>query len=168
VVFTIYPIWYHLLAMATVKVRAAIGIRGYGAAVQPSLDLAPQSSKPVQHNDTSWSERYHNRATASRGYRTMRNATRPPPAPGGPRARRSAERSPAEQRAATKPWRAGFSPREALASLPTSGAKAPRGLKSALQNRREQGRNPGLVVHCSRIRGRTLETEYLVQGFGSE
>jgi outer membrane protein insertion porin family len=33
-------------------------------------------------------------------------------------------------------WRAGFSPREALASLPASGAGAPRGLKSALQNRR--------------------------------
>jgi hypothetical protein len=39
--------------------------------------------------------------------------------------------------AANKLWRVGFSPREALASLPpypaTSGAEAPRGLKSALQ-----------------------------------
>jgi hypothetical protein len=35
--------------------------------------------------------------------------------------------------AANKLWRVGFSPSEALASLPTSGAEAPRGLKSALQ-----------------------------------
>ncbi|HEY6346222.1 MAG TPA: TadE/TadG family type IV pilus assembly protein [Bryobacteraceae bacterium] len=33
-----------------------------------------------------------------------------------------------------KSWRAGFSPREALASLPASGTEVPRGLKSALQN----------------------------------
>ena len=33
-----------------------------------------------------------------------------------------------------KAWRVGFSPREALASLGDGGAKAPRGLKPALQS----------------------------------
>jgi len=44
-----------------------------------------------------------------------------------------------------KPWRAGFSPREALASLALSGTKVPRGLKSALQNRRGAQRFVWLV-----------------------
>jgi hypothetical protein len=51
--------------------------------------------------------------------------------------------------AANKPWRAGFSPREALASLPKGGAKAPRGLKSALQNRRGRKRSLELLVQAS-------------------
>ena len=42
--------------------------------------------------------------------------------------------------AANKPWRVGFSPREALASLPTSGAEAPRGLKPALQKSSRRGK----------------------------
>ena len=44
--------------------------------------------------------------------------------------------------------RAGFSPREALASLPDSGAEAPRGLKSALQNHRGEQRFVWLVVQA--------------------
>jgi thiol-disulfide isomerase/thioredoxin len=50
--------------------------------------------------------------------------------------------------AANTPWRAGLSPREALASLPASGAEAPRGLKSALQNRRGAQRFPALVFQA--------------------
>jgi hypothetical protein len=50
--------------------------------------------------------------------------------------------------AANKPWRAGLSPREALASLPNSGAEAPRGLKSTLRNRRGTQRFPCLVVQA--------------------
>jgi hypothetical protein len=48
-----------------------------------------------------------------------------------------------------KPWRAGFSPREALASLPKSSAEAPLGLiKSALQNRRCAQRFLSLVIQA--------------------
>jgi len=40
-------------------------------------------------------------------------------------------------------WRVGFSPREASASLPTSGAEAPRGLKPALQSASCRNENTG-------------------------
>jgi outer membrane protein, multidrug efflux system len=49
----------------------------------------------------------------------------------------------------TKPWRAGFSPREALASLPPSGIQVPHGLKSALRNRALLGLSIALLAGCT-------------------
>ena len=64
----------------------------------------------------------------------LRSAARSAPKNGLQKTTRSGKMVAQRVFAANKPGRAGFSPREALASLPTSGAEAPRGLKSALQN----------------------------------